>query len=102
MIYVIYLSNIYKYTTYNSGSVIRKPGYVLVFRREEWRKVLIHELIHKTNLDDALDVFAVHGVGGIFGTLMIALFGYTSFITQQWAVKFLSFLFSSKNKKTLI
>ena len=34
------------------------------------------------NIDDTLDVFAVHGVGGIFGTLMIAFFGYTSFITQ--------------------
>jgi ammonium transporter, Amt family len=26
-------------------------------------------------LDDTLDVFAVHGVGGIFGTIMIAVFG---------------------------
>ena len=33
-------------------------------------------------IDDTLDVFAVHGIGGIFGTLMIAIFGYTSFITQ--------------------
>ena len=34
------------------------------------------------NIDDTLDVFAVHGIGGIFGTLMIAIFGYTSFVTQ--------------------
>ena len=34
------------------------------------------------NIDDTLDVFAVHGIGGIFGTLMIAIFGYTSFFTQ--------------------
>jgi Amt family ammonium transporter len=34
------------------------------------------------NIDDTLDVFAVHGVGGIFGTLMIAFFGYASFFTQ--------------------
>ena len=34
------------------------------------------------NIDDTLDVFAVHGVGGIFGTLMIGFFGYTSIITQ--------------------
>ena len=34
------------------------------------------------NIDDTLDVFAVHGVGGIFGTLMIAIFGYTSIVTQ--------------------
>ncbi|MEX0312247.1 MAG: ammonium transporter, partial [Tateyamaria sp.] len=26
-------------------------------------------------IDDTLDVFAVHGVGGIFGTVMIAVFG---------------------------
>jgi len=34
------------------------------------------------NIDDTLDVFAVHGVGGIFGTIMIAVFGYGSFAAQ--------------------
>ncbi|MEK9641330.1 MAG: ammonium transporter [Paracoccaceae bacterium] len=33
-------------------------------------------------LDDTLDVFAVHGVGGIFGTLMIALFGKGIWVAQ--------------------
>ena len=33
-------------------------------------------------IDDTLDVFAVHGVGGIFGTIMIAVFGYGSFAAQ--------------------
>ncbi|WP_342075816.1 ammonium transporter [Yoonia sp. SS1-5] len=33
-------------------------------------------------IDDTLDVFAVHGVGGIFGTLMIALFGAGSWAAQ--------------------
>ncbi|MEM7058209.1 MAG: ammonium transporter [Pseudomonadota bacterium] len=33
-------------------------------------------------IDDTLDVFAVHGVGGIFGTLMIAILGYASFGPQ--------------------
>jgi Amt family ammonium transporter len=33
-------------------------------------------------IDDTLDVFAVHGVGGIFGTLMIAVFGEASFVAQ--------------------
>ncbi len=33
-------------------------------------------------IDDTLDVFAVHGVGGIFGTLMIALFGQGSWAAQ--------------------
>ena len=33
-------------------------------------------------IDDTLDVFAVHGVGGIFGTLMIAVFGAGAFLPQ--------------------
>ncbi len=33
-------------------------------------------------IDDTLDVFAVHGVGGIFGTIMIALFGAGSLVAQ--------------------
>ena len=33
-------------------------------------------------IDDTLDVFAVHGVGGIFGTIMIATFGAGSFAAQ--------------------
>ena len=34
------------------------------------------------DIDDTLDVFAVHGVGGIFGTIMIAVFGHASFAAQ--------------------
>jgi Amt family ammonium transporter len=30
---------------------------------------------HKLNIDDSLDVFAVHGVGGILGTIMVAFLG---------------------------
>lgn len=33
-------------------------------------------------IDDTLDVFAVHGIGGIFGTIMIAVFGHGDFIAQ--------------------
>ena len=33
-------------------------------------------------IDDTLDVFAVHGVGGIFGTIMIAAFGAGSWAAQ--------------------
>ena len=33
-------------------------------------------------IDDTLDVFAVHGVGGIFGTIMIAAFGAGSWVAQ--------------------
>ena len=36
----------------------------------------------KTRIDDSLDVFAVHGVGGIFGTLMIAVFGGATLTAQ--------------------
>ena len=34
-------------------------------------------------IDDTLDVFAVHGVGGIFGTTMIAVFGAGSWAAQM-------------------
>ncbi|MDP7152161.1 MAG: ammonium transporter [Paracoccaceae bacterium] len=37
---------------------------------------------NKLKIDDTLDVFAVHGVGGIFGSIMIAVFGEGSFIAQ--------------------
>ena len=37
---------------------------------------------NKLKIDDTLDVFAVHGVGGIFGTLMIAAFGAGSWAAQ--------------------
>ena len=37
---------------------------------------------NKLKIDDTLDVFAVHGVGGIFGTLMIAIFGHGNFVAQ--------------------
>lgn len=36
---------------------------------------LIREKLH---IDDSLDVFAVHGVGGIVGTLLLAFFGQRS------------------------
>jgi Amt family ammonium transporter len=37
---------------------------------------------NKMQIDDTLDVFAVHGVGGIFGTIMIAAFGAGSWVAQ--------------------
>ena len=33
----------------------------------------------KMKIDDTLDVFAVHGVGGIMGTLLVAVFGTATF-----------------------
>ena len=48
--------------------------------------VLCHEAVllvkHKLKIDDTLDVFAVHGVGGIFGTIMIAVLGQGSWAAQ--------------------
>jgi len=38
------------------------------------------------NIDDTLDVFAVHGVGGIFGTIMIAVFGAGTWGAQLGAL----------------
>lgn len=44
-------------------------------------------LIRNTlRIDDTLDVFAVHGVGGIFGTIMIAVFGAGSWAAQLGAL----------------
>lgn len=37
---------------------------------------------NKIKIDDTLDVFAVHGVGGIFGTIMIAVFGAGAWAAQ--------------------
>src|SRR6056300_808537 len=39
-------------------------------------------------IDDTLDVFAVHGVGGMFGTLMIAGFGHGAWVAQVGALIF--------------
>ena len=36
----------------------------------------------RLRIDDTLDVFAVHGVGGIFGTVMIAVFGAGTWAAQ--------------------
>lgn len=34
------------------------------------------------NIDDTLDVFAVHGVGGMFGILMLVAFGHAGLVEQ--------------------
>jgi Amt family ammonium transporter len=41
---------------------------------------------NKVKIDDTLDVFAVHGVGGIFGTIMIAVFGIGTWAAQLGAL----------------
>ena len=37
---------------------------------------------NRLGIDDTLDVFAVHGVGGIFGTIMVAVFGAGTWAAQ--------------------
>ena len=41
---------------------------------------------HKMRVDDTLDVFAVHGVGGIFGTVMLAALGHAAWAAQLGAL----------------
>jgi Amt family ammonium transporter len=41
---------------------------------------------NRLRLDDTLDVFAVHGVGGIFGTIMVVFFGGGSALAQFGAL----------------
>ena len=42
----------------------------------------VNVIRNKLKIDDTLDVFAVHGVGGIFGTIMIAAFGAGNWAAQ--------------------
>jgi ammonium transporter, Amt family len=41
---------------------------------------------HRLAIDDTLDVFAVHGVGGIFGTVMVAALGHGAWGAQLGAL----------------
>ncbi len=48
--------------------------------------VLCQEMVgfvkHRVKIDDTLDVFAVHGIGGMFGILMLAVFGHAGWVAQ--------------------
>ncbi len=52
--------------------------------------VLCQEIVglirSKARIDDTLDVFGVHGVGGIFGTIMVAVFGAGTWAAQLGAL----------------
>ena len=41
---------------------------------------------HRLKIDDTLDVLAVHGVGGIFGTIMVAVLGNGAWAAQLGAL----------------
>jgi Amt family ammonium transporter len=43
---------------------------------------LCHVVKNLLNIDDTLDVFAVHGVGGMFGIIMLAVFGHADWAAQ--------------------
>ena len=43
---------------------------------------MVNVVRNTLRIDDTLDVFAVHGVGGIFGTIMIAVFGAGTWAAQ--------------------
>ena len=46
----------------------------------------VNVIRNSLKIDDTLDVFAVHGVGGVFGTVMIAIFGAGNFAAQLGSV----------------
>ncbi|MEP5153481.1 ammonium transporter [Planktotalea sp.] len=46
----------------------------------------VYLIRHKLGIDDALDVFAVHGVGGILGSVMLAALGAASWSTQAGGI----------------
>ena len=54
------------------GFFIGLAGGAICYLAVAWIKFKLH-------IDDALDVFAVHGVGGILGTLLTAVFGASAF-----------------------
>ncbi|SPH20479.1 Ammonia channel [Ascidiaceihabitans donghaensis] len=60
------------------------PGYALMigFVAGILCQETVYFLRDKLNVDDSLDVFAVHGAGGIFGSLMMAAVGAASWGVQ--------------------
>ena len=46
----------------------------------------VHVIRDRLKIDDTLDVFAVHGVGGVFGTVMLAILGHASWVGQLGGV----------------
>lgn len=46
----------------------------------------VHLIRDRLKIDDTLDVFAVHGIGGIFGTVMLAILGHASWVGQLGGV----------------
>ena len=56
-------------------------------------------IIGKLQIDDSLDVFAVHGVGGALGTLLVAFLATSTFSGIGLAdgqLQFLNFLLNLK------
>src|SRR5690606_22186362 len=51
------------------GLILGAAGSLVCFAAVDFIK-------HKVRIDDSLDVFAVHGVGGILGTILVAAFAH--------------------------
>ena len=60
------------------------------------------QIQNKFNVDDSLDVFPVHGVGGILGTLLTGVFAASTYggvglentISQQVTIQFIGIVFT--------
>lgn len=66
---LVFITPMAAYVSVSSSIIVGILGGVICYAFS----YLIHVVL-KDYLDDALDVFAVHGVGGIFGTFLTALF----------------------------
>lgn len=66
---LVFITPMAAYVSVSSSIIVGIVGGVICYAFY----YLIHVVL-KDYLDDALDVFAVHGVGGIFGTILAALF----------------------------
>ena len=52
---------------------------------------LCHVIKRTLNIDDTLDVFAVHGAGGMFGIIMLAVFGHAGWSEQLGGLAIVGF-----------
>ncbi len=64
---LVFITPMAAYVSMSSALAVGAIGGIICY--------VMYQVIHKKfKFDDALDVFAVHGVGGIFGTIMTAFF----------------------------
>ena len=61
-----------------AGYVSIQSAIIMCFISGIFCNIFTHIIKTRTNLDDALDVFACHGMGGILGAIMTGLFAETA------------------------